>query len=362
MDPQTFETQLNAMFDRGESAERIRAFVANSGFQMAPEDNQHLDNYERSRQKGPTGQTGVVRDNRNPNTAYQNSDATGAGLLGAVNGITAGALPYAGAVVDTLGGTAGRDNLFNSKRGVADLLRYNLNANEQALNGVQEDHPYAYTGGEIAGVVGGIGMSALGAARGASALMTAGEKAPAAVEALGRYAAPRVEGEAVQAATGGAFNPEVAAMLSRERAAAQEAASFNPEVASMLGREKALGGADAEIQAMNARSNAYQQTLQRPGVQADVELGNASPHLAGSEARNVEQSLSDGLARQMNSRTVRAQNRIVEGDAPPIEDSFSPEMAAQIRQWKEADAARQQAIAAGRMRGPNTMSPNPRFR
>ena len=80
----------------------------------------------------------------------------GDGMSGAIaRGIGDGVLPNfldeAGAVVDTLGGTQNRENIWNSDRRLADIWANNQQQNE-AITGFDElAHPYARLGGELAG-------------------------------------------------------------------------------------------------------------------------------------------------------------------------------------------------------------------
>ncbi|KQS04529.1 hypothetical protein ASG11_09930 [Sphingomonas sp. Leaf357] len=80
-------------------------------------------------------------------------------------------LDEAGAVVDTLGGTGGRESLFNSDRRFGDILANNLDQNRSILAHDDASHPYYRMGGQIAGglvlpgaAVEGVGFNAARAA------------------------------------------------------------------------------------------------------------------------------------------------------------------------------------------------------
>jgi hypothetical protein len=290
MDPQTFEAQLNAMFDRGESADHIRTFIANSGYQLAPEDEQHMIDYDAARQSGPTGQKGKVHDA--PDTATQTPDGFGAAMLGAGEALTMGALPYAGAVVDTLGGTAGRDNVWNSDKGIMDQFQGNVNANQQMLQGAQTAHPGAYKAGEVAGIAGSIGLPVAAAMRG----MRAAAEAPS-VAALGRYAAPVLEKEGVEAATGGASR------------GIMEGPSFNNHVAETLKQGYVTrGNPGLSGPSFNARTA---ESLAQSTHEAQVErgLGHYQPEFVETMKRpEVRRAMTEDLRKffQGKPRTTSA--------------------------------------------------------
>ncbi|HUD93578.1 thermonuclease family protein, partial [Sphingobium sp.] len=93
-------------------------------------------------------------------TSYQNyvrpltdsgDGATGAATRGLGSGVLASGLDEAGAVVDTLGGTEGRESVFNSDRRLADIWSNNQQQNASILGFDDYAHPYAQTGGELVG-------------------------------------------------------------------------------------------------------------------------------------------------------------------------------------------------------------------
>lgn len=199
MDPNNFERQLNEMLDRNEPADRIRTFIANSGYRLNEQDDLVMNQYEQARVGGQHKDVNAMTREEMPKNQpdTQTPDGFGAAMLGAGNALTMGALPYAGALVDTLGGTGGRENLWNSNKSVMDLLRVNANANNTQLSNTEAAHPGAYHAGEIAGIGAGFALPVAGAFRGARLAA----ETPS-VQALGRYAAPVLEREGVEAATG----------------------------------------------------------------------------------------------------------------------------------------------------------------
>lgn len=242
MDPQTFQTRLDQMFANNLPASEIKKFINDSGYRADEENINLIDQYEARRLRGPTSQRSEV-------IQQPGYDTTGAAVTGAVNGLTAGFLPQLGSVVDTFGGTYGRENVFNSNRGVMDLLRLNSAANERVLSGLEEDHPYAYNGGQAAGTVAGIVLPVAAAARGARATtgaLAAIEEAPS-VASLGRYAAPSLEAEGIAAATGRSpsFHAGMADDLARWQVEKgnplMRGPAFNAEQAAMMRNQVTAG-------------------------------------------------------------------------------------------------------------------------
>jgi len=75
----------------------------------------------------------------------------GAAMRGLGSGALAGGLDEAGALVDTLGGTADRENIWNSDRRFADIWANNEDQNASILGFDNYAHPYAQTAGQVAG-------------------------------------------------------------------------------------------------------------------------------------------------------------------------------------------------------------------
>lgn len=98
-------------------------------------------------------------------TVQEAADRTVDGSVG--SSVAAGvvdAVPFApqiGAVIDTLGGTQGRPNAFNSDKSLLDTYAFNRDANNMALTQAQDAHPIAYGLGQAGTLVAG----QLGAAR-----------------------------------------------------------------------------------------------------------------------------------------------------------------------------------------------------
>nr|WP_245173846.1 hypothetical protein [Erythrobacter sp. A6_0] len=78
-------------------------------------------------------------------------EALGAGIRKYASGFLAGGLDELGAVVDTLGGTPGRESVFTSDRRLADIWANNQRQNAATLSYDQTNYPVASTVGELSG-------------------------------------------------------------------------------------------------------------------------------------------------------------------------------------------------------------------
>lgn len=101
-----------------------------------------------------TGQTIGMVQNTPPRVLTDSGDgATGAALRGFGTGVFAGGLDEAGAFVDMLGGTPGRENIWNSDRRWADQWYNNQQQNASILGYDVLAHPTASTVGEVGGAL-----------------------------------------------------------------------------------------------------------------------------------------------------------------------------------------------------------------
>ena len=83
----------------------------------------------------------------------QGDGAAGAAARGLANGVLPNFLEETGAIVDTLGGTNDRENVFNSDRRLADIYANNAAQNEAITRYDEYGHPIVTTAAEIAGGV-----------------------------------------------------------------------------------------------------------------------------------------------------------------------------------------------------------------
>lgn len=98
------------------------------------------------------GKAGGLEYERKPKILTDMGDGkTGAAVRGLGTGALAGGLDEAGALVDSLGLTDGRENVFNSDRRFADIWANNQDQNSAILGYDSQEHPYVTTAGELAG-------------------------------------------------------------------------------------------------------------------------------------------------------------------------------------------------------------------
>lgn len=109
---------------------------------------------------------------------------TGAFARGFADVPTLGFLDEAGGVVDTLGLTNGRENIWNSRRPIGDILGGNIDENRSIIRGDEKNHGTARTLGQLAGAVvpapfmaarGGMGAVETGATLGTAYGVGSGE-------------------------------------------------------------------------------------------------------------------------------------------------------------------------------------------
>lgn len=144
------ERQYIAMVNDEKVAPKdVQAFARANGFTVADGE------VERVRaQSKKSGQPIGIAYKDAPKVLTDNGDgALGAGLRGIGNGALANFLEEGGAVVDALGGTPGRENVWNSKRRFADIWLNNEIQNEAITGFDKSQHPYATGTGEFAGAL-----------------------------------------------------------------------------------------------------------------------------------------------------------------------------------------------------------------
>lgn len=100
------------------------------------------------------GKAGGINYTPMPDVRQELGDgAAGAGVRGFGEGFVAGGLGELGAVADTVGGTDGRESVWNSDRRLADIWANNEFQNESILRGDSAAHPTASTVGEVGGAI-----------------------------------------------------------------------------------------------------------------------------------------------------------------------------------------------------------------
>ena len=149
MRPEAEQQYLALVNDPNVPAKAVQAFARQQGFRVADGE------VERVRaQSRKSGQLVGVGYQQAPRPLTDQGDGkTGAVLRGIGNGVLPNMLEEVGAAADTLGGTSGRENIWNSDRRLADIWFNNDQQNEAITGFDHAEHPYATLTGELAGSV-----------------------------------------------------------------------------------------------------------------------------------------------------------------------------------------------------------------
>ncbi|MCT2559230.1 thermonuclease family protein [Tsuneonella sp. YG55] len=152
--PPKVEEQYQVLLQHG-TADEINAFLDRQGYQTSRPDDLRAWVKDRDERKGRGEPINpLVSYTDAPPLMIDSGDgAGGAAVRKFGSGFLAGGLDEAGAIVDTLGGTGGRENIFNSDRRLADIWLNNQRQNAGTLSYDQTVHPVASTAGEIAGAL-----------------------------------------------------------------------------------------------------------------------------------------------------------------------------------------------------------------
>jgi hypothetical protein len=155
-DAETYRHNLRVMMaDKAYSAADLNEFAKSQGYQIDPDSQTQLE--ERDRYIAENGKApvyGVNVKQAQPAEAGPTTPDDGAfaaGLRGLGDTWTAGLLDEAGAVVDMLGGTAGRETIWNSDKPLLDLYQENRDQNRRILADDEKRHFGARLTGQIAG-------------------------------------------------------------------------------------------------------------------------------------------------------------------------------------------------------------------
>lgn len=170
--------------DPNSTVDQIVGYGTANGFKV---DRKDAEKFVRQRAKGMKS-SGKVEYKRAPRVLTDPGDGTfGAAARGFADPLNV--LDEAGALVDSLGGTDGRENISNSDRRWADIYANNLDQNRSILANDDAAHPYARFGGQLASglaipgaSIEGVGLNAArGVLRAGGTRMAAVEAAEAAV-------------------------------------------------------------------------------------------------------------------------------------------------------------------------------------
>ncbi len=169
------------------TVDQIVGYADANGFKV---DRRDVEKFVRGRTASGGRVAGGVTYKRAPRVLTDPGDGTfGATMRGV--GDPLNVLDELGAVVDSLGGTGGRENVQNSDRRWADIWANNVDQNRSILANDDAEHPYARFGGQLASGIAiptasieGVGLNAARAVlRGGGSRMAAEAAAEAAVRA-----------------------------------------------------------------------------------------------------------------------------------------------------------------------------------
>jgi endonuclease YncB( thermonuclease family) len=136
------------------SADQILAFVRAQGTDMREKELRQWVKWRDDERKAGRNPGVEAIYERGPEALIDSGDGVaGAIIRKGASGVLAGGLDEIGAVVDTLGGTPGRESLWNSDRRAADIWANNQRQNSAILSYDQEAHPIASTAAEIGGSI-----------------------------------------------------------------------------------------------------------------------------------------------------------------------------------------------------------------
>lgn len=147
MRPEDEQAFLGMINDASVPVEKVVEFSKSKGFVVDPAD---ITQARAQIQKTGLAATTGYKDYVHPLTD-QGDGATGAFARGIGSGVLASGLDEAGAFVDMIGATSGRENVWNSDRRLADIWANNQQQNSSILGYDDYAHPYATLGGELAG-------------------------------------------------------------------------------------------------------------------------------------------------------------------------------------------------------------------
>ncbi|KNH03092.1 phage-related protein [Qipengyuania citrea LAMA 915] len=333
---------------RNGTAAEINAFLTANGYETSrPED---LRAWVARRDAGDEVEYAISQEAPPLPMIDLGGGATGAGVRKFGSGFLAGGLDEIGAVVDTLGGTEGRESVWNSDRRLADIWANNQSQNAAGLSYDQTTYPTASTIGEVSGALAsGFAIPYGQGARTVPQLARVGGVYGGAEGFLGTdgRTAERLTGAAIGVPVGAAVNAvggkaleygmPVAARAYRALTGRSGNAGANAagETVEAYGEEQALDSA------LEAAGDA---PAPPPGFRLDAQpmADNASPSLS------VEPSAGAyGNARRLLDPTTRAQllassANVSPGDMLPMPSNFvdgvEDSMAAQVGRFAAARA------------------------
>ncbi|WP_157216373.1 hypothetical protein [Flavisphingomonas formosensis] len=185
--PDIEQGYLSIWTDMTSTPEDLLAYAKANGFEISEDETR-----KRYAQRDKAGEAASQIEYLNrPRTLTDPGDgALGAAARGLADPFNF--LDEIGGIVDSLGGTKGRENIWNSDRRFGDILWGNSEKNRAILGFDEAHHPWARFGGQIAGslLIPGAELETIGLRAATSTMRTTGSRylaKQAAREAIGRY-------------------------------------------------------------------------------------------------------------------------------------------------------------------------------
>ncbi|MFD1610853.1 hypothetical protein ACFSCW_03450 [Sphingomonas tabacisoli] len=182
--PEIAQAYLKVASDPRSTASDIIGFANSNGFRLDPK---NVDAFLRERNKGRPVSSELAYAQAPQVITDPKDGAVGAAARGLADPFNM--LDELGGVVDTLGGTNGRESIWNSDRRFGDILWNNIDQNRAILAYDDAEHPYARFGGQLASgfTIPAVGVEGVGfnaartALRGGASRLFAEEAARSAV-------------------------------------------------------------------------------------------------------------------------------------------------------------------------------------
>jgi endonuclease YncB( thermonuclease family) len=150
------ELKYSTVLQTAKTPDEITTFVTQHGFQVDPAAAaKWITDRDEWKSKGRGELPAYALYGESPKSPKaltdQGDGGSGAIMRGLGNGVLPSMLEETGAVVDTLGGTSNRENIWNSDRRLADIWSNNESQNESITGFDRMAHPYLSLTGELAG-------------------------------------------------------------------------------------------------------------------------------------------------------------------------------------------------------------------
>lgn len=267
------------------SADDVLAYARDNGFTLDPED---VRGFVADRDAGKSVSYEPTYAETPAPLTDLGDGRTGATVRGVGDGVLAGGLDEAGAVVDTLGLTPGRESIWNSDRRLADIWSNNQQQNSAILGYDDYAHPGWRLGGQVAG---GLMVPFGSKARTVPQLFRVGAAYGGAEGFLG------TDGSIGQRAIGGAVGVPVGGAIGAAGGKALDYALAR--IASRFGNRRAVEGA-------GEAGEGYADERLMNGVQNAVQDGRADDWASFPDAMPMRAEMGDALSQPVTARPLLA--------------------------------------------------------